>query len=154
MMKPGDLNHLFIATSHLHFRRTHTRFTEYGLGEGQPRVLWQLSKGDGISQAELGRRCNLEPATVTVTLGRMEKSGFVERLPDEHDLRITRVWLTDAGRRMQIDVERMHLEVENECFAGFGPGEKEQMKGFLERMRTNMKQAESGCAGTGECDNK
>jgi DNA-binding MarR family transcriptional regulator len=152
MVYPGELNHLFIAASHLHFRRTHSRFTEFGLGEGQPRVLWQLSKGDGISQAEIGRRCNLEPATVTVTLCRMEKSGFVLRLPDGQDLRVTRVWLTDAGRRMQELVERMHLEIEDECFAGFGHAEMEQLKGFLERMRQNMKQAEGDCAGKGEGD--
>lgn len=141
-MQPGDLNRLFIATSHQHFRRTHTRFAEYGLGEGQPRILWQLSREDGISQAELARRCNLESPTITVALCRMEKSGFVQRANDEQDLRVTRVQLTKAGRRMHQTIESLHLEIEEECLAGFTAEEKESLRAMLERMRLNMKQAE------------
>lgn len=151
MLQPGELNHLYIHTHHLHFRRAISRFSAYGLGEGQPKLIRHLGMEDGLSQAELGRRCHLEPATVTVTLTRMEKAGLVERRPDPEDMRVTRVWLTETGREMHRELERLHLELEAECFAGFSDEEREKMQEFLLRMRDNLRSAEgAGCAG--ECE--
>ncbi len=137
-MKPEELNHLFIRTHHLHFKRAHSRFGAFGLGEGQPRLLRRLFEQDGLSQAELARRCNLEPATVTVTLNRMEKSGLVERRADAEDLRITRIWLTQAGRELDATLTRVFVESAEECFAGFSQEERGQMAGFLSRMMVNL----------------
>jgi MarR family transcriptional regulator, organic hydroperoxide resistance regulator len=149
LLQPGELNYLYIQDNHLHFRRSHARFSTIGLGEGQPKLLRRLSAENGLSQAELARRCNLEPATVTVNLCRMEKSGLIERRPDADDLRITRIFLTDAGWEMIKVIERLHLEIEEECFSGFSAEEREQMNSFLVRMRDNMRNAQE-CQRAGE----
>ena len=145
-MNPGELNHLYIQANRMHHRRAHTRFNEMGLGEGQPRLLKPLSKEDGLSQAELSRRCHLEPATVTVTLTRMEKRGLVERRPDESDRRLTRIWLTAEGRKMHQALEQIHFELETECFEGFTETEREQLAGYFVRMRDNLQRAEGPLA--------
>jgi DNA-binding MarR family transcriptional regulator len=142
-MNPGELNHLYAQTSHMHFRRTIFRFSDQGLGEGQPKVLFQLRENDGCIQAELARHCHLEPATVTATLCRMEKAALVKRLPDAQDMRVTRVFLTEAGREMGRTLDRLNQEIGEECFAAFTDGEREQMRGFLARMADNMHRAET-----------
>jgi MarR family transcriptional regulator, organic hydroperoxide resistance regulator len=141
-MNPGDLNHLYIQANRMHHRRAHNRFNELGLGEGQPRLLKHLAREDGLSQAELARRCHLEPATVTVTLTRMEKNGLVERRADETDHRITRIFMTEEGQRMHRILEEMHAEMEEETFEGFAPDEREQLAGYFVRMRDNLRRAE------------
>jgi MarR family transcriptional regulator, organic hydroperoxide resistance regulator len=141
-MNPGELNHLYFQTARMHHRRTHTRFNEMGLGEGQPRILHRLTKEDGLSQAELGRRCHLEPATVTVTLTRMERRGLVDRRPDPVDHRLMRVFLTDEGLEMNRVLEEMHREIEAECFEGFSDEERGQLAGYFVRMIDNLRRAE------------
>lgn len=148
MLNPGELNHLFIQTHHQHFRRAHSRFAAFGLGEGQPKLLRRLAEEDGMSQAELARRSCLEPATITVGLTRMEKAGLVERRPDKEDLRITRIWLTDAGRELNGTLRQVFLASESECFQGFSAEEMEHLAGYLRRMQENLLRAEEAEKGS------
>lgn len=139
----GSLNHLFVMTSHLHFRSTIGRFIEHGVGEGQPKILFTLRDEDGVSQAELARQCHLEPATVTATLGRMEKAALIERRADRQDLRVTRVFLTDAGRALAATLDRLNEEIGSECFSGFTDAERAQLAQYFERMQANMERAQT-----------
>lgn len=142
-LNPGDLNHLFVRAARMHHRRTYSHFAEYGIGEGQPRILWALSQEDGMSQAELGRRCRLEAATVTVTIARLEKRGLVERLPDPDDRRVLRVWMTPAGLSLHRLLDTTHQRIEREAFAGFDDADRERLAGYLERVRANLEKAEA-----------
>ena len=80
----------------------------------------------------MARALNLSPATMTVTLKRMEKAGLVLREMDEHDQRILRVHLSEKGREMcetgesRIGVVTAELLEENGIvgpFAGSNPRE-------------------------------
>jgi DNA-binding MarR family transcriptional regulator len=73
----------------------------------------------------------------------MEKAGLLQRLPDAQDVRVTRVFLTDAGRETDLAVEAIHCRIADECFAGFTEEERLQMAAFLGRMRDNMQSAEA-----------
>ncbi len=152
MLKPGELNQLFIQTQHLHYRKAHNRFSAFGLGEGQPRLLRKLAEADGMSQADLARRCNLEPATITVGLGRLEKAGLVERKPDENDLRVMRIWLTTEGRELNSRLHQVFLRGEEENFEGFSLEEREQLADFLRRMQENLLRAVEVKCKHGESD--
>jgi MarR family transcriptional regulator for hemolysin len=63
-------------------------------------VLEQLSAQDGLSQRELSRRLSVEAPTLTRHIDRMEAEGLLSRTPDAKDRRVTRIHLTDAGRRL------------------------------------------------------
>lgn len=140
-MDCGQLNHQFAMTHHLHFRTTVCRFSEQGVGEGQPKVLFTLRDEDGRSQADLARQLRLEPASVTAILGRMEKAGLIKRRADKQDLRVTRVFLSDAGRAMTETMDRINEEIGRDCFEGFSDDEREQLARYFERMRDNMERA-------------
>ncbi len=145
-MNPGELNHLFVQTARMHHRRTHCRMNDYGLGEGQPRILWILSQEDGLSQAEVGRRAKLEPATVTATIARLEKRELVERLPDPDDRRVLRCWMTPAGRMLHRTLEGLHHRIETEAFAGFSEDERDRLADYLRRVKGNLERAEARAA--------
>lgn len=137
------LNHQFAMTAHLHFRTTVCRHNDYGIGEGQPKVLFALRDEDGQSQSELARHFHLEPASVTALLGRMQRSGLIERRADKQDLRVTRVFLSEAGRAQLSAVDRINAEVGDICFEGFSEEECQQVSRFFERMRDNMERAQT-----------
>ncbi len=60
-----------------------------------------LNCGDaGISHGQLGQRMMLSKAPVTGLVDRLARAGLVERRPDEHDRRVSRVVITPAGEEL------------------------------------------------------
>jgi DNA-binding MarR family transcriptional regulator len=79
---------------------------ESGLYAGQDGVMLALAETDGLTAGALAARLGVKAPTMTRTIGRMEAQGFLERRPDEDDARLTKVFLTAAGRdRLQTIVE-------------------------------------------------
>ncbi len=69
------------------------------LSVGQPKVLEYLFAHDGAIQKTIAQACQIEPATVTSLLSRMERSGLIERKYKNGDKRYICVYLTDMGRK-------------------------------------------------------
>jgi len=71
------------------------------VGVGQWAVLLFLWERDGRSQAELSRVVAIEPPTMVRTIDRMVRDGLVMRVPDPHDGRATRIYLTGRGQSLR-----------------------------------------------------
>ena len=141
MSNPGhpETNDLILANvSHLHRTRIHQLLETLELYQGQPPALRELWKQEGLTQSELASRLKITPATVTRMLQRMEKTGFIRREPDPDDQRVTRVFLTGAGRAVQEQVECVFRTLEAETFAGLDPEELSLLRGLLLRLRENL----------------
>jgi len=138
---PETLDFLLANICHLHHTRAHQLFEAIGLYRGQPPVLLALWEQEGVTQTELSERLKIAPATVTKMLQRMEKTGFIRREPDAEDQRVSRVYLTKAGRAIQGDVETVWKTMEAETFANFTPEERAVLRRFLLQMRENLLRA-------------
>jgi DNA-binding MarR family transcriptional regulator len=139
-----SLDRVFSQICRLKHARVHTLYEALGLYRGQPRVLHALWDREGLTHTELSRRLRVQPATITKMLQRMEKTGFVERRHDPDDQRVSRVYLTAAGRAIREDVQRVWHRLEDEAFAGFAEEERELLRGFFGRIRDNLTQASGG----------
>ena len=122
----------------MYYSRIQSQLAEVGLYRGQPPILMLLYKNDGMSQQEMARAVNLSPATMTVTLKRMEKAGLVLREMDEHDQRILRVHLSEKGREMCETGESRIGVVTAELLEGFTLEEQQQLNEYLGRIARNM----------------
>lgn len=122
----------------MYYSRIQSQLAEVGLYRGQPPILMLLYKNDGMSQKEMARALNLSPATMTVTLKRMEKAGLVLREMDEHDQRILRVHLSEKGREMCETGESRIGVVMAELLEGFTLEEQQQLNEYLGRIARNM----------------
>ena len=122
----------------MYYSRIQSQLAEVGLYRGQPPILMLLYKNDGMSQKEMARALNLSPATMTVTLKRMEKAGLVLREMDEHDQRILRVHLSEKGREMCETGESRIGVVTPELLEGFTLEEQQQLNEYLGRIARNM----------------
>ncbi len=122
----------------MYYSRIQSQLAEVGLYRGQPPILMLLYKNDGMSQKEMARALNLSPATMTVTLKRMEKAGLVLREMDEHDQRILRVHLSGKGREMCETGESRIGVVTAELLEGFTLEEQQQLNEYLGRIARNM----------------
>jgi DNA-binding MarR family transcriptional regulator len=135
---PERLGHLLNKVCGLRHRRMHELLDELGLYRGQPATLRALWAGDGVTHSALAGQLNKSPATITKTVKRMERAGFVERKPDPRDERLSRVYLTAAGRNVQTAVEQVWQEFELQAFDGFGQEEMAALRGLLQRVCHNI----------------
>ena len=132
------VRHLISRANDLKHRRVHQLLDELGLHRGQSFVLRALWAQDGLTQTELTERLNRSPSTITKTVQRMEKAGFVRRGPDDSDERVSRVFLTDAGRAIRPAVEEAWNRLDREIFAGFSSQELALFSDLLTRVCRNV----------------
>ena len=141
---------LFMRICALNRGRMHNLWHSIGLHRGQPFVLRILWAEEGLTQTELARRLHRTPATITNMLQRMQKAGFLERRPDSKDQRISRVYLTEAGREIQAQVERIWQENQERTLDGFSDQELENLHNYLERIHDNLVRERQDAASTGQ----
>ena len=135
---PKTMDFLLASICHLHHTRARQLFEATGLHRGQPEVLLALWEQEGITQTELAGRLKITPATVTKMLQRMEKTGFIQRKPDARDQRVSRVYLTQAGRAVRRDVEAVWKTMEAETFTNLTQAERATLRRFLLQMLENL----------------
>jgi len=138
----GTVGYVLGQVCKAHYVRARRLLDDLGLYRGQQFVLCALWKEEGISHSELADRLGVHPTTVTNAVKRMERSGFVERRPDLSDQRVSRVYLTDAGREIQGAVEQIWAQLEARTLEGFSAEEREMLRGFLERIHENLNEDE------------
>jgi DNA-binding MarR family transcriptional regulator len=142
--EPESLDRLFAEICRLKHGRVHTLYEALGLYRGQPRMLRVLWEQEGLTHTELSRQLQVQPATITKMLQRMEKAGFVVRRHDPDDQRVSRVYLTQAGRAVRDDVQQVWRRLEEEAFAGFTEEESVLLRQFFLRIRANLVQVSGG----------
>lgn len=77
------------------------RIEPLGVVPGQFAQLLALYEQDGLTQAELCGRVQIEQPTMSNTLARMQRDGLIERAPDPADGRRSLVTLTPRARQLQ-----------------------------------------------------
>ncbi len=84
----------------------------HGLHLGQNVLLAALWERDGATPGEIAAANGVTTPTVVKMATRMGAAGLLTRRRDEHDSRLVRLWLTDAGRALQgpVEAERRLLE--------------------------------------------
>jgi len=139
--EPETMDYLLAQVCHLHHSRAHTLLEAIGLYRGQPLVLRALWEQEGLTHTDLAQRLRVAPATITKMLQRMENTGFVVCRPDAGDQRVSRVYLTEAGRAIQTEVEAVWQTMEQETFASFSSEERGLLRQFLLHIRENLARA-------------
>ncbi|BFT75968.1 MarR family winged helix-turn-helix transcriptional regulator [Paenibacillus sp. P36] len=139
---PESLTHMMSHLLKMHRRTIDQIIHPYDVYPGQPPLLLALSAEDGLSQRELAARIHNKPATLTVMVDRMEKTGLVERRPDPTDQRVTRVYLTDKGRGVTIHVKEAIKATDELTFSHFLPEEILLFRRLLLQMQANLRPKE------------
>ncbi len=142
--EPNTLDFLLAQICHHHHFRANTLLEAIGLYRGQPPVLFVLWEQEGLTHTELAEHLHNSPATITKMVQRMEKAGFVQRRPDASDQRISRVYLTDAGKAIRQQVQAVFDTMEAETFAGFTNEERAALRRFLQQIRQNLIKVNGG----------
>lgn len=134
----NSLQKIFAQIARFHFLISQQCLEKMELYPGQPQMLLTLYKSDGRSQRELSESLMIKPATVTVMIKRLEKTGFVERKDDKKDQRINRIFLTEKGKNICENLKEMYEEIEKKYFYNFTLEEKILLRRFLIQVKDNL----------------
>lgn len=129
-----------LSASAAHQKSCWSGFRDLDLSPGQPKVLSRLRFQEGYLQKELAALCYVEPATMVVLLSNMEKRGMIRKEVDHVSggKRAFRIYLTEEGRRLADEVDRVVDEIEEKGFTGFSEEEKDQLICLLGRLAENL----------------
>jgi MarR family transcriptional regulator, organic hydroperoxide resistance regulator len=125
---------------HVHRQAMNKLFASTGHPAAQTGCLRILDTHDGMSQREMADFMHLSRPTVTAILQAAEKAGAVVRRPDEHDQRITRVYLTDEGRRLSESARSVLADYINAAYGAMPAEERGELARLLDKVCENTEQ--------------
>ncbi len=101
-------------------------------------VLWET---DGISVGKIAQRLELDSATLTPMLKRLEVAGFISRVRNQKDERIVEIKLTKIGHELQHQIAKVQEGVA--CQTGLSTDEFGELKETLHRLVNTMSTVEA-----------
>ena len=101
----------------------------------QAMILAFLADEDALTSSELGKRTELDSATLTGILDRLEAAGIVERHGNPDDRRSIQIWLTETGRGQAGEVAALIVEANREFLAVLTEGEGRALHDLIGKLR-------------------
>ena len=122
-------------------RRQEAVFDRFGLSRGEVGMLSALRTSGPphrLSPTRLGQGLMLSSAGVTSRLDRLERRGFVVRLPDPDDRRGVIVELTDAGLEIVDAAVAANSISDRQLMERLDPKEIETLEGLLRKVLAGL----------------
>ncbi len=134
-----------VRTANLISARAAQLFRRFGLTEAQFNALFALKfAGDGITQAELGKRLVVTRASVTSLLDKLEGKSLVIRIDVPGNRRINHVTLTDKGRELVERVEPVYIREIHKVLTDFSDTQCTDLIAHMERARGRVQELLDG----------
>ena len=124
-----------------HFERR-ARHTGLPLTRRQAAVLLHVSRQQGVSQAEIAARLDMEPISLVRMLDKLCEEGLVERRAHPTDRRVRTLWLMEAAQPVVRQILQINEEIRAEAFAGLGPGARDALTEALAAVKENLSMEE------------
>ena len=133
-----SLGYLLKDTSRLLLRRFESYTRPLGVTRAQWQVMFGISRTEGINQAGLADRLDMENITLGRIVDRLEEAGLVERRADPDDRRVWRLYLTDKAQPILTELRTIADRLQAEAVAGISPDELRTLTDLLARVRANV----------------
>lgn len=123
----------------------HAVLSRHGLEDlagARGRVIFALWSEDKVPIKKLVEKTSLDKATLTGIIDRLERDGFVCRVPSPDDKRATLISRTGKDEIFKKKVPKVSDEQNALFYKGFSKKEIEVFENYLKRVLQNCKDAE------------
>lgn len=93
-----------------------------------------FGRGGRASMKDLLRSKSRKKTTLTEMANKLEKQGYLRRVPDPADARGVILELTDKAMSIKTDFDEISVLLLSKAWNGFSEKEQETMMAYLERM--------------------
>lgn len=142
----GPVSHAIFRVARLHKSLAGQLLRDVGLHPGQELLMMKLWDEGPQRQVDLVRSLDSDAPTMTRTVRRLERAGFVRRVPSPSDRRSTIVEATRASMPLKRNVERIWAQLEELTVGEWGTAEKADVLDALEALERNVTSAEPPAA--------
>jgi DNA-binding MarR family transcriptional regulator len=104
----------------------------------QAMVIGFLVEEDQIMAGELGKKVELDSATLTGILDRLETAQLIERKGNPDDRRSVKIYLTKLGKETGVEAKKLIEEANKEFLADFTENEKRELHGLIFKLREKI----------------
>lgn len=127
-----------ITVTRVHRRILEKEVSRTGVYRGQHQILMYVSAHPNASQKEIADLQNVSPATVAVSLKKLEKAGYLERRMDEEDNRFKQIELTEKGKKTVEISREIFRNIEEIMLDGVSVEDMSQMETVLKHIFDNF----------------
>jgi DNA-binding MarR family transcriptional regulator len=130
----GPVNLALLRLARIHRGILGSLLRPLGLFPGQELMLLQPWDKRGFTQSELVDQLGLDASTVTKMLQRLERDGWVARVPSSIDARAMVVTLTAEGRKLQRKVRKVWATFEAQATSDLSDREQASLLKLLAKV--------------------
>ena len=143
----NEITHKSLIFQLIDFAKKHRKimqhyFDETGVYHAQHRLLMEISRHPNASQADIARSMDISPATIAVSLKKLEKGGYIHKVMDEADNRFNQITITAKGNRVVERNKQIFEATERKVFEGFTEAEKVTLSLLLQKLDANLARME------------
>jgi MarR family transcriptional regulator, organic hydroperoxide resistance regulator len=134
----GPISHAIVRLAKAH--RAHARhlLRDVGLYPGQELILMMLWDCGPQRQSELATQFDTDSASMTRSVQRLERAGYVRRVADPADGRATLVEPTAASLVLRGRIELLWSRLEADTVGGLSADEQRSALRALQRLEDNL----------------
>jgi DNA-binding MarR family transcriptional regulator len=111
---------------------------QHDIGSSQYLVLLALNENDCVHQETLSKNLYLDKATITRSVTKLMKRGYVKREVDPEDRRAYILHITNKGRKLVPEIRKVLDQTSTIFLSGFSTQEKAAVLELLKRMHQNI----------------
>lgn len=127
--------HTMIKTDRLHRCVVENFLTDLNIHRSQHMTLMYLAKCDECpSQKTIAEHFNISPASVAVTLKKLEEAGYIAKESSSVDNRNNFIRITDTGKEIVNSSKERFEEIDYNMFCDFTDEDYENFYTCLEKM--------------------
>lgn len=142
----GPVSNALVRVTRLHRLRARQLLLIVGLHPGHELLLMHLWDSGPQRQSDLAAVFDTDSASMTRTVQRLERAGFVRRRPDPDDGRATLVDCTTAGMALRERIERLWSQLEVDTVGEMPARVRAELLRGLEHLEANLMVASTGGA--------
>lgn len=124
--------------------------SEEGLYSGQQDILFAVLENEGITSSKLAEITGVSAATMSVSVKRMEKAGFIVKKPDENDARIMHIYPTEKAKAVPGNTREKINELELILKKGMDEDKALEFAHYLQRAIDNLLEEFGNCCEKGD----
>lgn len=107
---------------------------DFGLVRAEYHLILCLAHYQELTAQDVARMTRRPRNSISRAVHRMQKEGFLERIPDPDDGRQAKLTITPAGRQMHEKISKYLVMREAEMFDILTHGEREHLREILRKL--------------------
>ena len=140
----NSLGRAIVQVARAHKYAAQLLLQKLGLHPGQEFLLMLLDRLGETRLTTLSEHLEVQPPTASKMVARLEKEGFVQRIPDPTDTRATLICLSDEGRALIPRIIEVWDELESITVEGLSQAEVMLVTRILRQITHNLGEPPGG----------